>query len=119
MAIEIDLDLLNELFENQEKLERNSDFEKQSIFEDCDLFNERSIFDDQADFDGSLSLGNAGRFKGGQDDTFGIMEFHPNTNLSLDYDDEIFQDKSRKVSSIVLPVIMEIAVISCGYLYFS
>lgn len=119
MAVELDLDLLNELFEKQKQLDSQLDLEKYSVFDDKDLSDQSLLVDRPFDPERPLSRADSTKNQDFREDAFGFMEFHSHSKLALNVDDALFQEKSRNASSIIVPVILEVIVISCGYLYFS
>ena len=96
----IDLDALNDLFENQNKLD--------------DIFN--SIFDDDSFLSSSMSsndheLGNREQ-KGSQDLSY-------NEDVSFDAEDITFDQKTRSITFIIMSVVVEIVALSYGIIYFT
>ncbi len=117
-AVQLDLDLLNELFDNQKLLDNGSTNSKTSIFDDDDLFNTPIIEEDPFLKD-SLSFNDPSLGISGQNDSFDLADFQASQDLNFDFDDDMFESKNKNVLTIVVPVVMEIAVISCGIIYFS
>ena len=95
----IDLDALNELFENQNKLD--------------DVFN--SIFDEDFFLSSSKSsndhaLGNSAQ-KGSQD-------LNSNENFSFNAEDKTFVQQKLSITNFVMPVVVEIVIVSYCIMYF-
>jgi hypothetical protein len=90
----VDLDLLNELFENQKKLD--------------DIFS----FNDESFLSSSFSISDQ---KNNQDS--GV--FRSNEDWSHNADDTLFEQKSRSKTSFAALIVIEIAVIACGLIYFT
>lgn len=120
-AVQLDLDLLNELFDNQKLLDNGSmNANKTSIFDDDDLFNTPIIEVEEDPFlKDSLSFSDPSLGIGNKHEGLDLADFQTSQDLSFDFDDEMFESKRKNLLTIVVPVIMEIAVISCGIIYFS
>ena len=95
----IDLDALNELFDNQNKL----DDVFSSIFDEDSFLSSSMSFNDHA-------LGSSGQ-KGNQD-------LNSNEDLSFNTEDKTFVQKKRNITYFVMPVVVEIVAISYGIMYF-
>ncbi|NOQ14165.1 MAG: hypothetical protein GQ583_06770 [Methyloprofundus sp.] len=87
----IDIDVLDELFENQKKLD--------------DVLN--SFFDDDSFLSSSIPV---------DDNVSGSNSVE---DFSLSSDDNILDQKSRNISYLIVPLILEIAAIYYGVTYFT
>ena len=96
----IDLDTLNDLFENQKKLD--------------DIFS--SIFDDDSFLSNSISLNDQPLGSSGQKSS---QDLHSNEDLSFKAEDKTFVQKKRSITHLIMPVVIEIAVIYYGMMYFN
>ena len=96
----IDLDILNELFDNQKKL----DDIFSSMFDDDSFLSSSSSLDDQT-FGNSAQKGSHERSS--KDDWSFITE------------DKTFVQKSRGIFYFIMPLMLEIAVIFYGIMHFS
>lgn len=85
----IDIDILDELFENQKKLD--------------DVLN--SFFDDDS-FLTSLDDDN-------------VSETSPQKDFSLDSDDQLLDQENHSIFRIIVPLVVEIAAIYYGVTYFT
>lgn len=95
-ALQLDTDLLNELFDNQKKLD--------------DLFS----FDDESILGSSMLIADDTSVTGSQD----IVDLQANNELSYNYQDNSFEHKKRSMFAFVAPIIIEIAVIVFAIWYF-
>ena len=93
----IDIDILDELFENQKKLD--------------DVLN--SFFDDDSFFS---STDDIVPVTSPQKDS---LTFQADEDFSLDSDDKYLDQKSRSIFHIIIPLIMEIVAIYYGIMYFT
>ncbi len=98
-AAAVDLDLLNELFDNQKKLD--------------DLF---SLDDDS--FLKSMSFGTNALKSSELNGEANIVNIPPE-DLSFNSDDLIFNQKKRSTASFIIPLIVEIAIIVGAIIYFT
>ncbi len=98
-AAAVDLDLLNELFDNQKKLD--------------DLF---SLDDDS--FLKSMSFGTNALKSSELNGEANIVNIPPE-DLSFNSDDLIFNQKKRSAASFIIPLIVEIAIIVGAIIYFT
>ena len=96
----IDLDALNELFENQNKID--------------DVFS--SIFDEDFFLSSSKSSNDHALGSSGQN---GSQDLNSNEDLSFNAEDKIFVQKKRSVTNFVMPVVVEIVVVYYCIMYFS
>jgi hypothetical protein len=117
-AVQLDLDLLNELLDNQKLLDNDEFNHRSSVFDDSDLF-DTPIIEEDPFLNSSLTfsdpaLGISNKYEG-----LDLVDFQPNQDLSFSFDDDMFDDKSRSMVSMVVPVAMEVALISFGIIYFS
>lgn len=88
-ALQIDLDVLNELFANQKKLD--------------DIL----LFDDDFLIDSSMSL----------NDSQDLENLHPNEDLSFNSEDNLSDWKNRSKTSAI--VIGEVIVMYYGFMHFT
>lgn len=95
-AIQLDLDLLDELFDNQKKLDAALD-------EDF-FIGSPMLFEEKGDSSQKSNLG------------FG--EAYLKDDFVFDFDDSLFDKESRSIYSVVVPVVLEIAIIAYGLMYF-
>ncbi len=93
----IDLDVLNELFDNQKKLD--------------DIFG--SLFDD----DSFLSVSSYDESTYRKSEQKINQATYSKEDFSFNTEDE-FPQKSRSIASLVMPVLMEIVIIYYGIMYF-
>ena len=96
----IDLDTLDKLFDNQKKL----DDVFSSFFDDDFLDSPTPSYNNQA-FENSSQ-------KNSQD-------VHSTENLSFHAEDNYFIQKKRSVTSVLLPLVLEVAAIYYGIVYFT
>ena len=96
----IDIDTLNDLFENQKKLD--------------DIFS--SIFDDDSFLSSSVTYDDQPTGSSGQKSS---QDLHSNEDLSLYAEDKTFVQKKRSITYLVMPVVVEITVIYYGMMYFN
>ena len=96
----IDIDVLDELFENQKKL----DDVLNSFFDDDSFLSSSTSFDDNVS---------------GTSAQKGNLNFQSGEDFSLDSDDTILDQKSRSIFYFIVPLIMEIAAIYYGVTYFT
>jgi len=94
----IDIDILDELFENQKKLD--------------DVLN--SFFDDDS-FLASLDDDNVSETSP-QKDSF---TFQADKDFSLDSDDQFLDQESRSIFRIIVPLVVEVAAIYYSVTYFT
>ena len=92
----IDLDMLNELLDNQKKLD--------------DVFN----FDDDFFLGSSMSYDD----ELGSSDQIDSQGYHSYGELSFESDDILADQESRSIIYFIVPVAMELAVIYYGVMYF-
>ena len=103
-TVAVDLDVLNELFDNQKKLDDVFD----SMFDEDPFSGSSTSFSDHAEPGASTQ-------KGGQ----GSVSFDPNEDLPYYSDDKLFEQKNRSIFSLVAPVAVEVAAIYYGFSYFT
>ena len=96
----VNLDALNELFENQNKLD--------------DIFN--SIFDE--DFFLSSSMSSNDHELGSRDQE-SSQDLNSNEDLSFNADDRTFVQKKQSITYFIMPVVVEIVAVSYYIIYFT
>lgn len=106
-AAAIDLNLLNELFDNQKKLD------------DLFLDDKDSAVDGDSFFNNSLSFGDHNIEINEPKDSNVLMDFHFDEDLSLNSDEICFEQKKQHMVYFAVSVVVEIAVISYGIMQFS
>ena len=98
-AISIDLDMLDELLDNQKKLDN--------------IFN--SIFEDDSFLSTTPSTSHARRNSTQQS----RQVLNDNEDFSFNTQDKAYTQTSRGLAHIAIPVVLEIAVICYGIMYFA
>lgn len=94
MTIALDLDLLNELLDNQKKLEN------------------QNLFDDPIDF-GSFDSNILD-----DEEIIPLSKSSSKQDYSTDSDDDLYLGKSRSTISMVLPIVFMLMIMAfCGYIY--
>ncbi len=116
---QLDMDLLNELFDNQKLLESKSLNDTNLLGDDGMDSLESSISDEDPFLDSALDFGESASGVDEQHNTLDAIDFYSNENLNLELDDDFSEQKSRSLASIAVPVIMEIMAIAYGIIYFS
>lgn len=107
-ALTANLDLLNELFDNQKKLD--------DIFFD----DESSLFDEQIVPKISMIVNDHAFGVGFQNSSQDSVESHSNEDLSFNFEDKFYDQKVQKTTSYVVPaMVLEIAVISYCIINFT
>ena len=96
----VDLDALNELFENQNKLD--------------DIFN--SIFDEDS-FLSSSMLSNDHELE--SRDQKGSQDLNSNEDLSFNAEDRTFVQIKKSITYFIMPVVVEIVAVSYYIIYFT
>ena len=96
----IDLDALNDLFENQNKLD--------------DIFN--SIFDEDSFLSNSMSLDDHPSGSMAQEDN---QDFYSNDDFSFYAKDKTSVQNIRGIMHVAIPVAIEIVAVSYGIMYFT
>jgi hypothetical protein len=99
-TVAIDIDVLNELFDNQKKLD--------------DIFS--SFFDDDSILSSSVSYSDHAIGNSGQQGSEDIISYE---DYSFDSGDNIFAEKKSSIFTIIMPVVVEIIVVSYCISYFS
>lgn len=94
-AIELDLDLLNELFDNQKKLD--------------DL-----LIDDDSFLGSSMSFSDHG-FGSDQNDSLDIVDLHE--DLALDSEEVALDQGNQKIMYFYVPMALEVVAIVYGLMY--
>ena len=97
-SIELDLDLLNELFDNQKKLD--------------DL-----LLDDDSFLGSSMSFSDGVFGTSDQDDNLDIVDFRSSEGLSLDSGDVTLEQGSQKIMYFYVPMAIEVVAIVYGLMY--
>ena len=100
VSVKIDIDLLNELLENQKKLD--------DLFLDDDPFLDSSV----------LATEETSGLSGGENDRKTMDISYSSEDVWSDSDDVVYQ-KTRSLPSFIMLITTEIAVIYYGITYFS
>ena len=101
-TVAVDLDLLNELFDNQKKLDNVLD----SMFDEAPLLSSSKSVSDHAP--------EVSAQKGGQD----LVGFNSNEDMSFNFEDESVDQNNRKIIYYVA-VAAEVSAIAYGLSYFT
>ncbi len=97
----IDSDALNALFDNQNKLD--------------DIFS--SIFDEDTFYSNNSSSSND--YQSGSSTLIESEDYNPYSDYTFNAEDNFFVEKKSSITRIVMPVLLEIAIIYYGIIYFS
>jgi len=97
-SIELDLDLLNELFDNQKKLD--------------DL-----LLDDESFLGDSMSFGNGSSGGSDLDESLNIVDFSSHSSSPFDSEDLALDQSKQKVMYFYVPMVLEVVAIVYGLMY--